>query len=122
MSVLGNFQLATGQAAHGGGTSDATAAAINVGLGYIPKYVRLICLDSDIFTVEYIGGDTTVNVGQGIKTTVKSASSSTSKLSSNGITVGDVVVDAATGRKEKGFTIGTACQANSKDYMWIALG
>lgn len=118
MPVIGNFQLAAGQAAYGGGTSATTAAAVNVALGFVPKYVRVISLNTSVVVTEFIHGDDDVDMGQGVQTK-ESSGFSAAVLSANGITVGDVVVD---GKKVKGFTIGTACQTNSKAFMWIALG
>lgn len=107
MSMIGNFQLATGQAAYGGGKSASSKAAVNVELGFKPVYVRVIYFDGSdqAVMVDFIqGGSGGVDVGQGVV-------SGAAKKSSDGITV-----------SEKGFTVGTDCQTNSKPYMWIALG
>lgn len=119
MGVIGNFQLATGQAAYGGGAGGN--AAVNVGLGFVPKYVKVFSFDTHIVTTEFIKDDETERMKQGVKTVI-TGSASCAVLTENGIVVGDVVVDPVTGRKEKGFTIGTACQINSKPFIWIALG
>ena len=120
MPVIGNFQLANGQAAYGGGKAAAAAAAVNVGLGFVPRYVKVFNLVANaVVTTEFIQGDDNVDMAEGVQTSVAAAASSTAILAANGITVGTVTVG---NQQVEGFTIGTACLANSTDYMWIALG
>ena len=122
MPVIGNFQLANGQAAYGGGTATAGPAAVNVGLGFVPRYVKVFNLVANaVVTTEFIQGDDNVDMAEGVQTSVAAAGSSTAILAAGagGITVGNVVVGNNT---VKGFTIGAACLTNSTDYMWIALG
>lgn len=108
MSVMGWFQLGTGQAAYGGG--EAGSSAIDVTVGFKPIYVKVFNLDSsnqDFF--ELIRGDDDTDMGEGMKFDVDTGD--VSELSTNGITL-----------NEDGFTIGTECTTNSEDYMWMAFG
>jgi hypothetical protein len=121
MPVIGNFQLANGQAAYGGGTAATPAAEVNVGLGFIPKYIKVFNLVANAVVVtEWIQGDTTVDMADGVQIDVTAAAGATAaELANNGISVGEVVVGTD---RVQGFTIGTACLTNNTDYMWIALG
>ena len=120
MPVIGNFQLANGQAAYGGGTAAAAAAAVNVGLGFVPRYVKVFNLvNAAVVTTEFIQGDDNVDMSQGVQIDAAAATATAAELAANGITVGTVTVDD---QQVEGFTIGTACLTNSTDYMWIALG
>lgn len=113
MPVIGNFQLATGQAAYGGGTAAAAAEAINVGLGFEPAYVKVFSLvAAGVVVTEFVKGDAVNNMGQGARAGV-------APIAANGITVGTVTVGTD---RVKGFTIGTGCIADATPYMWIALG
>ena len=110
MPVIGNFQLANGQAAYGGGTAAATAAAVNVGLGFVPRYVKVLSfVAAGAVITEFVLGHAT---NQGIQ-------SGAAPLAANGITVGTVTIGD---QQVEGFTIGTACLTDNTDYMWIALG
>lgn len=120
MPVIGNFQLANGQAAYGGGTAASPAAAVNVGLGFVPRYVKVFNLVAGAIVVtEFVQGDANVDMAEGVQTSVAAAASSTAILAANGITVGTVTVG---NQQVEGFTIGTACLTANTDYMWIALG
>jgi hypothetical protein len=120
MPVIGNFQLANGQAAYGGGKAANPAAAVNVGLGFVPRYVKVFNLATAVITTEFIQGDTNVDMGEGVKIDAAAAAGATAaELAANGITVGTVTVG---NQQVEGFTIGTACLTANTDYMWIALG
>ena len=110
MSMIGNFQLATGQAAYGKATAAGSPAAIDVVLGFKPVHVKVITVDvANSITTELIGGKTD-GLDEGIQykenTGYKAAI-----LAADGITIND-----------KGFTIGTACQTANKPLVWMALG
>jgi hypothetical protein len=119
MPVIGNFQLANGQAAYGGGKAANPAAAVNVGLGFVPRYVKVFNLATAVITTEFIQGDTNVDMGEGVQIDAAAATATAAKLAANGITVGTVTVG---NQQVEGFTIGTACLTANTDYMWIALG
>jgi len=121
MPVIGNFQLANGQAAYGGGKAAATAAAVNVGLGFVPRYVKVFNLaNAAVVTTEFIQGDDNVDMSQGVQIDAAAAQGGTAaELAANGITVGTVTIGD---QQVEGFTIGTACLTDNTDYMWIALG
>jgi hypothetical protein len=119
MPVIGNFQLANGQAAYGGGKAANPAAAVNVGLGFVPRYVKVFNLATAVITTEFIQGDTNVDMGEGVKIAAGASPSTAAKLATNGITVGTVTVG---NQQVEGFTIGTGCLTDNTDYMWIALG
>lgn len=118
MPVIGNFQLANGQAAYGGGTAASPAVAVNVGLGFVPRYVKVFNLaNAAVVTTEFIQGDTTVDMSQGVQ--IDADSGTAAEVAANGITVGTVTIGD---QQVEGFTIGTACLTAATDYMWIALG
>ncbi len=120
MPVIGNFQLANGQAAYGGGKAANPAAAVNVGLGFVPRYVKVFNLvNAAVVTTEFIQGDTNVDMGEGVQIDAAAATATAAKLAANGITVGTVTVG---NQQVEGFTIGTGCLTANTDYMWIALG
>ena len=120
MPVIGNFQLANGQAAYGGGKAANPAAAVNVGLGFVPRYVKVFNLVANaVVTTEFIQGDTNVDMGEGVNISAAAAAGTAAELAANGITVGTVTVG---NQQVEGFTIGTACLTANTDYMWIALG
>ena len=120
MPVIGNFQLANGQAAYGGGKAANPAAAVNVGLGFVPRYVKVFNLvNAAVATTEFIQGDTNVDMGEGVQIDAAAATATAAKLADNGITVGTVTVG---NQQVEGFTIGTGCLTDNTDYMWIALG
>ena len=77
MPVIGNFQLANGQAAYGAAAA-ATAAAVNVGLGFVPRYVKVLSfVAAGAVITEFVLGHAT---NQGIQSGV-------APLAANGITV-----------------------------------
>lgn len=119
MPVIGNFQLANGQAAYGGGKAANPAAAVNVGLGFVPRYVKVFNLANAVVTTEFIQGDDNVDMSQGVKIDAAATTATAAKLAANGITVGTVTIDD---QQVEGFTIGTGCLTANTDYMWIALG
>ena len=120
MPVIGNFQLANGQAAYGGGKAANPAAAVNVGLGFVPRYVKVFNLvNAAVVTTEFIQGDTNVDMGEGVNISAAAAAGTAAELAANGITVGTVTIGD---QQVEGFTIGTACLTANTDYMWIALG
>jgi hypothetical protein len=121
MPVIGNFQLANGQAAYGGGTATAGPAAVNVGLGFVPRYVKVFNLVANaVVTTEFIQGDDDVDMGEGVKIDAAAAAGATAaELAANGITVGTVTIGD---QQVEGFTIGTGCLTANTSYMWIALG
>ena len=120
MPVIGNFQLANGQAAYGGGTAANPVAAVNIGLGFVPRYVKVFNLvNAAVATTEFIQGDTNVDMGEGVNISAAAAVGTAAELADNGITVGIVTVG---NQQVEGFTIGTACLTANTDYMWIALG
>lgn len=101
------MQMATAQGATGSGTSAATLAAVEVELGFKPKYVKVFVADTNCVATEWTDGMT---AGKGIQLKENTGYKLT-ELSANGITVDD-----------RGFTIGTSCQTASKKYYWVALG
>ena len=120
MPVIGNFQLANGQAAYGGGTAANPAAAVNVGLGFVPRYVKVFNLVANaVVTTEFIQGDDNVDMGEGVQIDAAAVTATAAKLATNGITVGTVTIDD---QQVEGFTIGTGCLTANTSYMWIALG
>ena len=104
-----NMQMATSHGDCGDGTAASTPVAVTLALGFRPRYVKVVTIDTttDTFYTEWIYGMTAA-MGMQMKddTTFKYT-----ELAADGITV------SATG-----FTIGTACQTASKKYHWIALG
>ena len=120
MPVIGNFQLANGQAAYGGGTATAGPAAVNVGLGFVPRYVKVFNLvNAAVVTTEFIQGDDNVDMGEGVQIDAAAVTATAAKLATNGITVGTVTIGD---QQVEGFTIGTGCLTANTSYMWIALG
>lgn len=104
---MSEMLMATAHGAVGDGTSAGTLAAIDVTIGFKPKYVKVFVVDTNCVSTEWTEG---MAAAKGIQ--LKDASGfKLTELSANGITV-----------SARGFTIGTSCQTASKKYHWIALG
>lgn len=93
-------------------TSASSAVAVDISLGYIPKYVKTVTIDdiSNGYQCEWWEG---MPDASGIR--IKLADGIFTLLTSGGITPLDS--SSATG-----FTVGTSCQVNSKYTRWIAIG
>jgi len=102
------MQMATSLGACGDGTTASTPAAVEINLGFKPKYVKVVVIDTTCAQTEWIQGMT---AAKGVHLKVDAAAISFAELGADGITV-----------SARGFTIGTAAQVASKKYHWVALG
>ena len=100
--------LASGHGAIGDGESAATAVAVEIETGFKPKYVRVVTMDeTNPYISEWFEG---MDAGKGVQL-ADDTGYEVDEISANGITVGD-----------RGFTLGTECQEDSRKYYWMALG
>lgn len=91
------------------GTVEGTGSAINIQLGWIPDYVKVINTEDRDVVHEWFNGMTD---GHAIKTTTAVAS-----LTSNGISA----YQGVRGSAAKGFTIGTDVSEADKTLHYIAI-
>lgn len=94
------------------GTVEGTGAAINVSLGFVPDYVRVINTEDGDTIHEWFKGMTD---GHAIKIT-NHASVQVARISSNGIS--EYAGSASAGA---GFTLGTDVSENEKTLHYVAL-
>lgn len=106
------------------GSVEGTGAAINVSIGFVPRYVKVFNLDDAgtlAPTVEWFGGMTD---GHGLKTLGIADNGTTSKVSSAAITTGGISEYAGSLTTSAGFTIGTDADINvsAETIYYIAIG
>lgn len=107
----------TGQIKTGTATCHASApVAINVNVGFLPKYVRVVNFSSQN-SVEF---HDTMTVGDGHFTT--GSTGADTDITSGGITLLDIGDAAKAVSVEQGFIIGTDVQSNSGVLHWVAIG
>lgn len=95
------------------GTVEGTGSAINVELGFTPKYVKIINIDGDCF------GDWTEDMPDAsVMKTI--AAGTTAHATTNGITP----YAGSSGANAKGFTIGadTDLNVSAETITWVAWG
>lgn len=98
------------------GTYEGTGAAINVELGWIPDYVRIVNVEDGDEAFDWFNG---MGAGDAVETT-NHADTQMSLLSANAVDTyaGDSTPGA---QKRPGFTVGTACSENGKTYRYVAM-
>lgn len=101
------------------GTYEGTGAAINIELGWVPDYVRVVNTEDGDAIWEWFNG---LGAGdaifeQSIDDDGTSGNSSLALISSNGIDA----YEPTDFSKKLGFTVGTALSENEKTFRYIAL-
>lgn len=97
------------------GKTAGTGAAINISLGFTPKYVRIInSEDGDTIDETIWCDDSDDDMAAGTSVTTAAAAAT---RASNGITR-----YAGSDSAAEGFTIGSGISESGKDLHWLAIG
>jgi hypothetical protein len=94
------------------GTYTGTGAAINLQLGFVPDYVRIINVTDGNQSWEWTSEMTDGHAFQA----VNNASTQFSRITSNGVSK----YQGTSGGNAAGITVGTALSTNAKVYHYIA--
>lgn len=95
------------------GTYTGTGAAVNVSIGFIPDYVRVIRTDTVGVIDEWFNGMT---AGTSI-TNATDAAAAAIRAAPNGITA----FAGTAGQAGQGFTVGAALSVNTGTYRYVAI-
>lgn len=100
------------------GTVEGTGAAINISLGFIPDYVKVINVEDGDIMFEWFAGMTNGHAIQSINVVDSGTSGAAglSRITSNGISAYNGSTTAGAG-----FTLGTAISENGKDLAYLAV-
>lgn len=96
------------------GTYTGTGAAVNVELGFIPTYIRILNITDGDAGMTYIkpAGEDAKNVAEGAALASQAA---------NGLSVYEGAAPGTGVGKSAGFTAGTAASVNAKVYYYVAM-
>ncbi len=91
------------------GVVTGTGAAINIELGWIPDYVKVVNITDADQIDEWFNG---MDAGTSIQTNTAVATRASNGISAYAGTLGD---------KKKGFTIGSGISESAKELRWFAM-